>query len=72
MPKISEKNRVSPSDGGGLACSDGGLQPPSPPLAPPLPTSTSNSLTNYVEVQLLVYIENIQPLFSLFLLRDLN
>ena len=32
--KSLRKNRFSPSDGG-LACSDGGLRPPSPPLAPP-------------------------------------
>ena len=33
--KNLRKNRFSPSDGG-LACSDGRIEPPSPPLVPPL------------------------------------
>ena len=40
----SPKNRVSPSDGG-LACSDGGLYPPSTVLAPPLRISTNKKCT---------------------------
>ena len=35
MPKFSEKNRLSAPDGG-LACSDGGYSPSSPPLVPSL------------------------------------